>query len=108
MKCSKREILSNLVTLLAPYAPHIAEELWHALGNKTSVCDAEFPVFNESYLVETAINYPISFNGKLKFTLQLPADMSKEEVEKNTLANEQTIKQLNGNAPKKGLWYWGK
>lgn len=108
MKCSKREILSNLVTLLAPYAPHIAEELWHALGNKTSVCDAEFPVFNESYLVETAINYPISFNGKVKFTLQLPADMSKEEVEKNTLANEQTIKQLNGNAPKKVIVVLGK
>ncbi|MBN1462608.1 MAG: leucine--tRNA ligase [Paludibacteraceae bacterium] len=108
MKCSKKAILSDLVVLLAPYVPHIAEELWHVLGNKASVCDAKFPVFNEAYLVESVVKYPISFNGKVKFTLELPADMNKEEVEKTALANEQTIKQLNGNAPKKVIVVLGK
>ncbi len=101
MKSSKRAILSDLVILLAPYAPHIAEELWHTLGNTTSVCDAKFPVFNEEYLKESSIKYPVSFNGKVRFILELPADMSKEDVEKNALSNEQTAKFMDGKTPKK-------
>lgn len=108
MKCSKRVVLSELVILMASFAPHIAEELWAALGNKTSVCDAKFPAFNEAYLVESSVKYPISFNGKVRFILELPADMPKEEVEKTALSNEQTIKQLDGNAPKKIIVVPGK
>ena len=108
LKCSKKAILEPLVILLAPFAPHIAEELYHALGNTETVCDATFPVCNEAYLVESSVKYPISFNGKVRFTLELPADMSKEEVEKTALANEQTLKQLGGNSPKKVIVVPGK
>ena len=108
LKCSKKAILEPLVILLAPFAPHIAEELYHALGNTETVCDATFPVCNEAYLVEGSVRYPISFNGKVRFTLELPADMSKEEVEKTALANEQTLKQLGGNSPKKVIVVPGK
>ncbi len=108
LKCSKKAILEPLVILLAPFAPHIAEELYHALGNTETVCDATFPVCNEAYLVESSVKYPISFNGKVRFTLELPADMNKEEVEKTALANEQTLKQLGGNSPKKVIVVPGK
>ena len=108
LKCSKKAILEPLVILLAPFAPHIAEELYHTLGNTETVCDATFPVCNEAYLVESSVKYPISFNGKVRFTLELPADMSKEEVEKTALANEQTLKQLGGNSPKKVIVVPGK
>jgi len=101
LKCSKKAILEPLVILLAPFAPHVAEELYHALGNETTVCDAVFPVCHEEYLKESAVKYPISFNGKVRFTLELPADMSKEDVEKTALANDQTIKQLDGKSLKK-------
>ncbi len=108
MKCNKKAILSELLVLLAPYAPHIAEELWHAMGNETSVCDASFPVLNEDYLKESSVKYPISFNGKVRFTLELPADMSKDEVEKTALADEQTAKYLDGKTPKKIIVVPGK
>ena len=91
LKCSKKAILEPLTILLAPFAPHIAEELYHVLGNEGTVCDAQFPICNEAYLVESSVKYPISFNGKVRFMLELPADMSKEEVERTALANEQTI-----------------
>ena len=100
-KCRKRAILEPLAILIAPYAPHIAEEVWAAMGHNTSICDAEFPICNETYLVESNTKYPISFNGKVRFTMELPADMSKEDVEKTVLANEQTAKYLDGKAPKK-------
>ncbi|MDD4992934.1 MAG: leucine--tRNA ligase [Paludibacter sp.] len=108
LKCSKRGILEPLSILLAPFAPHVAEELFYVLGNEGTVCDAIFPVCNEEYLKESAIKYPISFNGKVRFMLELPADMSKEDVEKAALANELTIKQLDGNSPKKVIVVPGK
>ena len=108
LKCNKKAILDDLVVLLAPFAPHIAEELYHVLGNEGTVCDAAFPLCNETYLVENSVKYPISFNGKVRFTLELPATMSKEEVEKTALENEQTIKQLNGVLPKKIIVVPGK
>ena len=108
LKCSKKEILEPLVILLAPFAPHIAEELYHILGNQGTVCDAAFPICNESYLVESSVKYPISFNGKVRFMLELPADMPKEEVEKTAMTNEQTIKQLAGATPKKVIVVPGK
>ncbi|NDP22012.1 MAG: leucine--tRNA ligase [Paludibacter sp.] len=108
LKCSKKAILEPLSILLAPFAPHVAEELYHILGNEATVCDAVFPVCNEAYLVESSVKYPISFNGKVRFMLELPADMSKEEVEKIALENEQTIKQLDGNSPKKVIVVPGK
>lgn len=108
LKCSKKEILEPLVILLAPFAPHIAEELFHILGNKTTVNDAVFPLCNEEYLVENTIKYPVSFNGKVRFMLDMPATMTKEDVEKEVFANEQTLKYLAGNTPKKVIVVPGK
>lgn len=108
LKCSKKAILEPFVILLTPFAPHVAEELYHLLGNEGTVCDASFPICNEAYLVESSVKYPVSFNGKVRFTLELPADMSKEEVEKKALSNENTIKQLNGASIKKVIVVPGK
>lgn len=108
LKCNKKAILEPLSIILAPFAPHIAEEMYHLLGNTISVCDAQWPQYNEEYLKENSIKYPISFNGKVRFTLELPADMSKEDVEKSALANEQTTKYLEGKAPKKVIVVPGK
>ena len=96
LKCTKRAILEPLVIVLAPFAPHIAEELWHELGHDTTVCDAQWPQYDEKYLVENTANYAISFNGKVRFNLALPADMPKEEVEKTALAHEYSAKWLEG------------
>lgn len=101
LKCNKREILEPLLIILAPYAPHIAEELWAKLGNTESITYAVFPKHNETYLVESNHKYPVSFNGKMRFMLELPADMSKEAIEKEVLANEQSQKYLEGKTPKK-------
>lgn len=108
LKCSKKEILEPLVILLAPFAPHVAEELYRVLGHSTTVCDAVFPVCNEEYLVESVVKYPISFNGKVRFTIELPAGMSREDVEKTAMASEQTAKYLEGKAPKKVIVVPGK
>jgi len=108
LKCSKKQILEPLTILLAPFAPHIAEELYHILGNKYTVCDAIFPIYDEEYLKETTVKYPISFNGKVRFMLELPADMSKEDVEKIAMANEQTLKYMEGKSPKKVIVVKGK
>jgi len=108
LKCNKKEILEPFIILLAPFAPHVAEELYHILGNEGTVCDAEFPVCNEAYLVENSVKYPISFNGKVRFILELPADMSKEDVEKTALNDEQTQKHLEGKSPKKVIVVPGK
>ena len=101
LKCNKREILEPLLIILAPYAPHIAEELWAKLGNTESITYAVFPKHNDAYLVESNHKYPVSFNGKMRFMLELPADMSKEAIEKEVLANEQSQKYLEGKTPKK-------
>ncbi len=101
LKCNKRAILSNLSILLAPFAPHIAEELWNALGNKSTVCDAKFPDFIEEYLKESNVTYTVSFNGKARFTIDFPIDTPSAEVEKTTLAHENSQKWLEGKTPKK-------
>jgi leucyl-tRNA synthetase len=101
LKCYKRAILSDFIVVLAPFAPHIAEELWHKLGNTTTVCDARFPDYNEEYLKESSVKYTISFNGKARFTLDFPVGTSPEEVEKTVLANETSRKWIDGKTPKK-------
>ena len=95
-KCTSRSVLSTFVVLLAPFAPHIAEELWHALGNTTSVCDAEWPEFCEDYLKEDSVTLGISFNGKTRFTLDFPADATAVDIEKAALEAEQSQRYLEG------------
>lgn len=109
LKCNKRAILEPIAVLLAPYAPHIAEEMWHkcqSISHQPSavsqfVVNAEWPECNEAYLVEDTQKYPVQFNGKVRFTLECPKDTPKEEVEKLVLAHEDTAKYLAGNTPKK-------
>ena len=97
LKCHSREVLSDLIVLLAPFAPHVSEELWHsALGHDTTVCDARWPEWNEEYLKESSVNYAVSFNGKARFNISVPADMPREEVEKTALGNEGAAKWLEG------------
>ncbi|MEX1000844.1 MAG: class I tRNA ligase family protein [Crocinitomicaceae bacterium] len=100
-KCNNKGILKELVVLISPYAPHIAEELWSKLGEQKSVTTAKFPEYNEAYLKESEFAYPVSFNGKMRFKIELPTDFSKEEVEKEVLAAEESQKWLEGKAPKK-------
>ena len=94
LKCSKREILEPLVIMLSPFAPHISEELWHALGHEDSVTYASFPEYVEAYTVENNCTYAVSFNGKTRFTLDLPKSMSKEDVEAQVRGMEQTAKYV--------------
>ena len=101
LKCNKRSILSTLTVLLSPYAPHLAEELWERLGQTGSVTNAEWPAFNEAYLKEANISYPVQFNGKVRFQLQVPADMPAGEVEKAALSHEKAAQYLDGKAPRK-------
>ena len=101
LKCNKRSILEPIVILIAPFAPHIAEELWHQLGNTTTVCDAQFPLCEETFLVENTVKYPVSFNGKVRFNLEIAAGTPAQEVEKIAMNNEQTTKWLEGKQPKK-------
>lgn len=101
MKCSCREILNNLVVLIAPFAPHIAEELWHKLGNDTTVCDAKWPECNEAYLVEQSVKYVVSFNGKPRYNIEVPTGTDKAEVERVALSNAAAEKWLAGKTPKK-------
>ena len=108
MKCTSREIYNDLVVVLAPFAPHIAEELWPKLGNDTTVCDAEWPAYNEEYLVEQSVSYVISFNGKARYNLQLPVGISKEEAEKAALENELSQKWMEGKTVRKVIVVPGK
>ena len=95
-KCVSREVLEKLVVLLAPFAPHVAEELWEKLGHTTTVCDAEWPIFDESHLTEDSVTLSVSFNGKTRFTLDFPADASADAIREATLASEQAQKYLEG------------
>lgn len=101
LKCHKRAILEPLLIVLAPFAPHITEELWHALGNTTSICDAAWPSYDEQYLVKSSVTYAISFNGKTRFSLELPADLSREAVEKAALTHENSARWIEGKTPRK-------
>lgn len=101
LKCNKRAILEPFIILLSPYAPHITEELWHLCGNAESISQATWPMFNAEYLIENEFNYPISFNGKVKFNLNFALDKDLKEIENEVIANEQTQKILEGKAPKK-------
>lgn len=107
-KCTSRAILEPLAILVSPYAPHIAEELWEKLGNIESVSTAPFPEFEPGYLVESTKEYPISFNGKMRFKLELPLDLSKDEIEEAVMAHEKTKDQLQGRTPKKVIIVSGK
>ncbi len=107
-KCTSKTILTPLAILVSPYAPHIAEELWNKLGNTTSISTEKFPVFEEKHLKESNKVYPVSFNGKMRFKLDLPLDLSKDEIEKIALADERTQKQLDGRTPKKVIVVPGK
>lgn len=100
LKCNHRAILEPLAILVSPYAPHIAEELWSALGHEGSIATVAFPKFEEKYLVESEKEYPVSFNGKMRFTIKLPLDLTKEQIQEIVLADERTIAQLAGNTPK--------
>ena len=108
LKCNKREILEPLITLLSPYAPHICEELYALCGHHKSVNFAEWPVFNPDYLIENEFNYPISFNGKVRFNLLFALDKELKEIENEVLANEQTLKYLEGKPAKKVIVVKGK
>lgn len=101
LKCNKRAILEQFIILLTPFAPHICEEIWEALGHNTTVCDAKWPMYNEEYLKEDTITYTISFNGKARFTMNFAADAGKEEIESSVLANENTKKYLEDKPVKK-------
>lgn len=106
--CNSREVLEPLAILISPYAPHIAEELWEKLGHSESISTAPFPKFEEQFLVESTKEYPISFNGKMRFTLELPLDLSKEEIESAVMAHEKTAQYLEGRTPKKVIIVPGK
>ncbi|MFJ1352739.1 leucine--tRNA ligase [Capnocytophaga canimorsus] len=108
IKCNKRAILEPMAVLISPYAPHIAEELWEVLGHNESISRVPFPTFEEKYLVESTKEYPVSFNGKVRFKIELPLDMPNEEVEKIILADERSQAQLGGNPPKKIIVVKGK
>ena len=108
LKCNKRAVLEKMIVLVAPFAPHIAEELYHAIGNTGSVCDESWPEFKEEYLVESSVKYPISFNGKVRFSIEMSAAASKEDVEKTALEHEQTKKFMDGKSPKKVIVVPGK
>jgi len=107
-KCNSKEVLAPLLVLLSPYAPHISEELWSKLGNKESISKTSFPKFEEIFLIEDVKKYPISFNGKMRFTLELPLSLSKDEIESVIMSHEKTIYYLEGKAPKKVIIVPGK
>lgn len=106
--CHSRAILEPLAILVSPYAPHIAEELWSQLGHTTSISEVTFPVFEAKHLVETNKEYPVSFNGKMRFTIELPLDLTKEQIEEIIMKDERTLRQLDGKTPNKVIIVPGK
>ncbi|MDE6352765.1 MAG: leucine--tRNA ligase, partial [Muribaculaceae bacterium] len=107
-KCTSKSVWESFLIVLAPFAPHISEELWHVLGNKGSIFDAAWPQYNEEYLKESTVKMAVSFNGKARFTIEVPADMSKEDVEKVALSDEAAAKWIDGKAVKKVIVVPGK
>ncbi|MCD4792113.1 MAG: leucine--tRNA ligase [Bacteroidales bacterium] len=101
LKCNNREVLESFIIVLSPFAPHIADELWQIIGNKGSVVNANFPEFNKDFLSEDTITYPVAFNGKTRFTVDVPADLSKEKIEELALSDERTISRIKDCKPKK-------
>ena len=108
MNCNNRLILKDLLILISPFAPHFAEELWSQIGNSMSIVEEKYPKYEEKYLVESEKVYPVSFNGKTKFTLNLSLDLNHQEIEKIVLSNEKTKSILNNNNPKKIIIVPGK
>ena len=106
--CRSRSVLEPLAILVSPYAPHIAEELWEKLGNAPSVSSAPYPRYEEKYLKDANKEYPISFNGKMRFTLSLPTDLNREQIESAVMGHDKTIAQLQGKPPKKVIVVPGK
>ena len=106
--CHERAILEPLAVLISPYAPHIAEELWAQLGYSESISTVDFPEVNEKYLVESSKEYPVSFNGKMRFTIELSLDLSVAEIQEIIMKDERTIKQLEGRTPNKVIIVPGK
>lgn len=101
LKCNKQAVLKEVTILLAPFAPHLTEEIWEALGQTGSVCDATWPICNEEYLVEAAFNYPVSFNGKTRYMLELPTDLDVSQIEATVMSHPSSQKWLEGKTPKK-------
>ncbi|UGS23439.1 leucine--tRNA ligase [Flavobacterium channae] len=108
LKCNHRAILEPLAVLVSPYAPHIAEELWSALGHEGSISTVAFPKFEEKYLIESEKEYPVSFNGKMRFTIKLPLDLTAAQIEEIVMADERTQNQLQGRTPNKVIIVPGK
>ncbi len=112
MKCNHRAILEPLAVIISPYAPHIAEELWAQLGHESrgfgTISTVDFPLVNEKYLVESEKEYPVSFNGKMRFTIKLPLDLTVPQIQEIVMADERTIKQLEGRTPNKVIIVPGK
>ena len=108
LKSANKEVLSQVLIVLAPFAPHITEELWHEIGNTTSICDAQWPSYNEEYLKEDKVTYAVSFNGKARFNIEVAADTAREEVEKIALAHEGAAKWLDGKTIRKIIVVPGK
>lgn len=101
LKSRNKHVLENLLILLTPFAPHISEELWHQIGNVSTICDAQWPILNEDYLKENSVNYAISFNGKARFNLEFSISASKEDIEKEVLNHPSSAKWIDGKTPKK-------
>lgn len=108
LKCTSRKIMEQYLIVLAPFAPHIAEELWHVLGNETTICDAQWPEYNEEYLKESTIKIAVSFNGKARYTIDVTAEASKEDVEKAALSHENAAKWIEGKTIRKVIVVPGK
>jgi leucyl-tRNA synthetase len=107
-KCNNRKILEPLTILLSPFAPHISEELWQLLGNNSSIVDEDYPMFDKTHLIESSKSYPISFNAKMRFTIDLDLNLNTKEIESFVLNDYRTINQLNGITPKKVIVIIGK
>ena len=103
LKCNKRAILEPLAIIISPYAPHICEELWQILGHSSSIEHVKFPELNEKYLIEDEIEYPVSFNGKMRFKISLPSNLTTPQIEEIIMKDERTLKQLEGKSVKKSI-----